>query len=175
MRDFGTAGPRLLILDRNLTFARLLRSQLLNLGLRHLRLAETTEEARLVLGCEPIHAVLADAETGPMTTPAFIRAVRAGGVLDPFVPILVCSFDPTWRKIGACRDAGGNGFLAKPLSSADLRDKLRTVLLEPRRYVQAESYFGPERRKGRRPPYCGAERRTRGPGVQVSIPVPNGP
>lgn len=172
MRDFGSAGPRLLILDRNYEFARLLRSQLQSLGLRHLPLAEDTATALAILPRDPIHAILVDAETGPLAAPEFIRAVRGSGcVLDPMVPIVVCSFKPTLDKIAACRDAGGNGFLAKPVSVAALREKLATVLLEPRHYVKAKAYFGPNRRKGWRPPYGGPERRTRG--RPLALPGPH--
>ena len=58
-----------------------------------------------------------------------------------------------------CRDAGANAFLAKPVSSDQLTEKLKVSLGEGRKFVRVMSYFGPERRKGVRTPYRGSERR----------------
>lgn len=172
MRDYGITGPRILILERNAGFGRLLRSQLVNLGLSRVRLATDTEEALTLLAGHPFDAILADAETGPLRAARFVRSARDDNIcLDPFVPILASSFCATLPKVAACRDAGANGFLAKPASVLEISERLRVLLHEPRRFIRAKSYFGPDRRKGRRTPFYGPDRRVRGPNVQLSIPA----
>lgn len=172
MRDFGIDGPRILILEGNVGFARLLRSQLMHLGMSRIRLASDTEEALLLIGSHPFHAVLADAEAGPHKVASFVRKVRDDNLsLDPFVPVLTSSFYATMPKIEACRDAGANGFFAKPASVSEITDRLHALLTEPRKFIRASSYFGPDRRKGRRPPFYGMDRRTRGRLTKVAIPM----
>ena len=130
-------------------------------GFSQIRLAGDTKEALDMLSGERFRAVLCDVETGPMKGAEFAQAARTGtGMLDPYIPIIMLSFNPTWRSIAQCRDAGANTFLAKPVSNAQLTEKLKVSLTESRRFVRASSYFGPERRKGARAPYQGSERRS---------------
>lgn len=150
----------ILIVDRDVSFGRLLRSELMHSGFGRIRLAGDTHEALHMLASTRFRAVLCDAEAGPMRGDEFVRAVRTRpDVLDPYAAILMLSFRPTWRAVAACRDAGANAFLAKPVSNIQLTEKLRASLSEGRRFVSVLSYFGPERRKGARLPYTGSERR----------------
>ncbi|MFZ1990850.1 MAG: response regulator [Alphaproteobacteria bacterium] len=150
----------ILIVDRSTSFGRLLRSELLRSGFNHIRLAGDTEEALHMLANDRFRAVLCDAEAGPLKAAEFVLAARSRfDMADPYVAIIMTSFSASLRKVVACRDAGANTFLAKPVSTGQLTEKLRVSLNENRRFVRVASYFGPERRKGFRMPYLGSERR----------------
>ena len=150
----------ILIVDRSVSLGRLLRNELMHSGFSHIRLVEDTGKALDLLANDWFRAVLCDAESGPMTGPEFVRAARTRpDMVDPYNAIIMMSFRASFRKIAACRDAGADAFLAKPVSNAQLTEKLRVSMNEHRRFVRVSSYFGPERRKGARMPYIGSERR----------------
>jgi two-component system, chemotaxis family, chemotaxis protein CheY len=160
MREFAQQKANILLVDRNMNFGRMLRSELIHAGFRHIRIATDTEEALDCLAGDRFDAVLCDSETGPVRGPSFAQAARIrDGMVDPFVPIIMLSFIPTLRRVAACRDAGANTFLAKPVCNAQLTEKLYAALTERRRFVKVSNYFGPERRKGMHAPYRGTERR----------------
>ena len=62
------------------------------------------------------------------------------------LPILVMSSDTRETSIKQARDVGANMVIAKPISPASLYDRLAWVALTPRQFVDAPTYFGPDRR-----------------------------
>ena len=62
------------------------------------------------------------------------------------IPILVMSSDSRESTIKLARDAGANMVIAKPLSPASLFDRLSWIAFNPRKFVDTETYFGPDRR-----------------------------
>ena len=62
------------------------------------------------------------------------------------IPILIMASDSRELTIKQARDAGANMVIAKPISPANLYDRLSWVAFNPRKFVDTESYFGPDRR-----------------------------
>jgi two-component system, chemotaxis family, chemotaxis protein CheY len=62
------------------------------------------------------------------------------------LPILVMTSDTRETSIRQARDVGANMVIAKPISPASLYDRLAWVALTPRQFVDAPTYFGPDRR-----------------------------
>jgi two-component system chemotaxis response regulator CheY len=62
------------------------------------------------------------------------------------IPILVMSSDTRETAIKSARDAGANMVIAKPISPSSLYDRMAWVALTPRRFIDAPTYFGPDRR-----------------------------
>jgi len=58
----------------------------------------------------------------------------------------------------AARDHGVTEFLAKPFTVQAFFDRLVSVIIRPRAFVDAESYFGPDRRR-RQTTISGPDRR----------------
>lgn len=92
----------------------------------------------------------------------FIKSIR----LDPShparrMPMIVVSGQNQLGVVAQARDAGADGFLAKPVSPAALAHRLKKALDQRRVYVETETYFGPDRRRGSDPHYQGPERRKR--------------
>ena len=58
----------------------------------------------------------------------------------------------------AARDAGVNEFVVKPFSAQGLFTRIQAVIEKPRPFVKVSGYFGPDRRRRRRP-FEGEERR----------------
>lgn len=89
-----------------------------------------------------------------------IRAIR-GDKSHPArqMPFVVVSGQTERSVVSAARDAGANAFVAKPVSAGVLSDKVRRAMDGSTRFVECESYFGPDRRRKADPDYCGPERR----------------
>ena len=55
--------------------------------------------------------------------------------------------DARIEMVREARDAGANGFLAKPISVDVLRKRLTATLAENREFIRSNGYTGPDRRR----------------------------
>jgi len=94
----------------------------------------------------------------------FPRAVRhKAGILNPMIPIFVFHERARRRAVEAPRDTGATDFLTSPISPKTVMTKLKAALVNPRPFIKAPEYFGPDRRVRQRPLRSGEERRIRVP------------
>ena len=75
-----------------------------------------------------------------------------------FMPVIVLSGHTELPLIVRMRDLGATEIMARPMTVTGLSRRLVTVIDRARRFVEIESYFGPDRRR-RMVPYSGEERR----------------
>jgi DNA-binding response OmpR family regulator len=54
--------------------------------------------------------------------------------------------DTRESTIKTARDVGANMVVAKPMSPSSLYDRLSWIAFNPRNFVDAPTYFGPDRR-----------------------------
>ncbi len=104
--------------------------------------------------------VLCDLKMEPMDGLEFVHQVRT----DPdnphrLVPIIMVTAYADMDAITGARDTGVNEFMAKPISAAALEKRIRHVLEDPRGFVEAEQFAGPDRRRGKKASADGPERR----------------
>ncbi|HEX9792230.1 MAG TPA: response regulator [Kiloniellales bacterium] len=100
----------------------------------------------------------------------FLRWIRTGnGVPDRFVPFIMVSGAADKNVVEQARDAGVTEFLAKPFSAQSMADRILHVINNPRQFVLAQGYFGPDRRRAEGA--CEVERRvTQRSEIQVVKP-----
>lgn len=82
----------------------------------------------------------------------FIRALRQ--MEDDacrYMPIIVCTAHTDERRVLACRDAGVNEVLHMPVSVTTLYQRMVSVIENPRSFVHAPVFTGPDRRRKREP------------------------
>lgn len=75
-----------------------------------------------------------------------------------FLPVIVVSGYTTEKIATQTRDMGANDSLVKPISGMSLAGRICSVIDNPRPFVKARDFFGPDRRR-QSIPYTGAERR----------------
>jgi len=142
-------GKRLVVIEPNAHMARLLRSLIMEAGAARALVTPDPVEALEWLRRDHVHGVLADLWTRPLNGLELTRLIRsAPDSPAPRLPLVLMSFYPERRFIAAARDAGADGFLAKPVSLAQIRDKLAAALTR-KAFVACEAYVGPERRRRR--------------------------
>lgn len=66
---------------------------------------------------------------------------------NPYVPIILMTGYSARPRVELARDKGTTEFLVKPFTAKDLYNRIVQVIEKPRQFVQAQSFFGPDRRR----------------------------
>ncbi|NIA71025.1 response regulator [Pelagibius litoralis] len=99
-------------------------------------------------GIGSIDIVLSDFVMSEVDGALFLRWVRTSRQApDRFVPFVMVSGAADKAVVEKARDAGVTDFLAKPFSARSMADRLLEVIKNPRQFVLAPNYFGPDRRR----------------------------
>jgi CheY-like chemotaxis protein len=99
------------------------------------------------LNGQKIDILLCDARLPPHGGLALTQAIRRKvDQENRMMPILLMSSDTREKTVKQARDSGANMVIAKPISPSSLYDRLAWIALTPRQFVDAPTYFGPDRR-----------------------------
>jgi len=103
-------------------------------------------------GIGTIDIILSDFVMPELDGSLFLRWIRTDKKApDRFVPFVMVSGAADAAVVETSRDAGVTEFLAKPFSAKSMGDRILEVIRNPRQYVLAQDYFGPDRRRLDRP------------------------
>ncbi len=150
-----------LVADENLNRRRVLRTLLLEFGIRTIVETGTAHETVTVFLHQPFDVLLLDLDLGGATQGLeVLRTVRDQQYSrDPFLPVIVMGHQVAPQTVSRARDTGAHEFLVRPVTTENILRKLQAVTLRPRPFVQGPTYFGPDRRRQRGEPPQGLERR----------------
>ena len=81
-----------------------------------------------------------------------------------FMPVIVVSGYTTEKVTHITRDLGANEILVKPISGKLLAQRICSVIDNPRPFINAPGFFGPDRRR-QDLEYIGADRRKKEPNI----------
>ncbi len=81
-----------------------------------------------------------------------------------FLPIIVVSGYTTEKITNETRDLGAHETLVKPISANSLASRICSVIDNPRKFIKAPNYFGPDRRR-QQVPYSGEDQRITAPKI----------
>jgi CheY-like chemotaxis protein len=151
-----------LVVDDNAFIRNLIVSTLRTLGLTSITDMDGARDAieRLKLsrkdpvgaGIGSIDIIFSDFVMAQVDGLLFLRWVRTSkDAPDRFAPFVMVSGAADQEAVEAARDAGLTEFLAKPFSAKSLSDRVLEVIKNPRQFVLAPGYFGPDRRRRDRP------------------------
>ena len=156
--DFKTA--RVLIVDDMQPMLSLVLSILKVFGFKDVHIAHDAEEGfRAFCQINP-DIVITDWMMEPYDGVELIRKIRR----DPqspnrFVPIILMSGYSHRGRVERARDGGVTEFLVKPFSAKDLYKRIEQLIEKPRKFVEADNFFGPDRRRRAGDEYGGPLRR----------------
>ncbi|MEJ1967167.1 MAG: hypothetical protein WDN03_00810 [Rhizomicrobium sp.] len=155
-------GLRVLLVGGRPASIAVLRTAFGLLGLRQITVTPESARAVEALRAQHFAAVFCDAAAEPFDDMPFpLAARRAPGVLNPMTPLFLIHSHARRRHIEIARDSGVTDVLTHPVSAATIARKLRIAIAEPRPFIAAPTFFGPDRRAGRPETYKGPDRRTR--------------
>lgn len=78
---------------------------------------------------------------------------------NPMVPIIMITGYSALKRVQTARDYGVTEFLVKPFTANAIASRLNHIIDKPRGFVEANEYFGPDRRRKRDPNYEGPLKR----------------
>ena len=137
-----------LIVEDNPHMRKVIRNLWTTIGIKRVTEAADGIEGLEVIRTAHPDVVLLDWEMPLLSGAELVRIVRSPGVFPtPDLPIIVVSaHGERWRVVESMR-LGVNEYLIKPLSAQSLRDRLITIMANPRPIVQQDGYYGPEPRR----------------------------
>ena len=92
--------------------------------------------------------VFTDSEAAPISGLGLVDLIRKSPESpNPYVPIVMLSAHSDEERVKLARDHGATEFIAKPFSADCVLTHLEEVIENPRSFVRAASYFGPDRRR----------------------------
>jgi DNA-binding response OmpR family regulator len=136
----------------------------LGFGSKHLYRCRSVAEATEIIDQHSVDLIVSDAMLDDAEAFTFIRALRLRTEKDPnrFVPVILLSAHTASRKVAEARDCGANFFVAKPISPKVIMERIRWVAGGKRKYLETDSYAGPDRRFRDDGPPAGMVGRRRG-------------
>ena len=152
---------RVLIVDPNEQMRRLVAQILYSFGCKRTREAKDGNEAIKILHSYAADLVITEWVMTPIDGADFLRHLRTHDDSPAkYVPVIVLSGNSFAESVAEARDSGTTEFLAKPIAATTLRDRIVSILNQPREFIEAEAYIGPDRRRHRRDEFSGDDRRT---------------
>jgi two-component system, chemotaxis family, chemotaxis protein CheY len=137
----------ILVADQSSYMTMLIHSMLRGFGSNRVLEARNSLSVFQALIGQKVDILICDARLPPHGGLALTSTIR--GKTDNehrTIPILIMASDSRESTIKQARDAGANMVIAKPISPANLYDRLSWVAFNPRKFVDTSTYFGPDRR-----------------------------
>ena len=137
----------ILIADPNPYARRITHSILRGFGANKVLEVESSLDLLQSLSGRKIDILICDDRFPPHGGLAVTRAIRRNEKNENrTIPILLMTGDARELTITRGRDVGANMVVAKPLSPRTLYDRLAWIAFSPRKFIDTETYFGPDRR-----------------------------
>jgi PleD family two-component response regulator len=137
-----------LVADHSPNMAALVAVMLRSLGRRDIREAYDASKAMVELKRRVFDVIIVDDDLEGMDGVAFTKKLR--GSIDcqnRHVPIIMMSSAPDAKRIAEARDAGVTEFLRKPFAANHLQSRLTNIETNPRGFIEAGEFKGPDRRR----------------------------
>lgn len=154
------APPSLLVADNYRFLVNLIRSVCSGIGFNPVYTAHSAEDAARVFNDHKPDMVIVGRDLPPLTGLGLINQYRDPMASPaPMVPIIFISSFAEAAEVLAARDCGVHELLATPLVVKTLFQRVKDIIEQPRDFIMSADYFGPDRRRGTRPPPDGERRK----------------
>jgi CheY-like chemotaxis protein len=137
----------ILVAEGDRALRRTLRDVLLGMGFPTIYVSGTQADTLRQIGEREPSVILLDNDLPGGSGLALTRRLRQQGGTYSQTPIVLMTHSPELALITAARDAGVNEIVIKPVSMEALILRLMHVLKAPRRFIRAERFVGPDRRR----------------------------
>ena len=142
----------------------LIRNVVFGLGVKDVVEASDGSAALEELKVSRADLVLCDMKMEPMGGLEFVKRLRS----DPgnpyrLVPVIMITAYADLESVADARDAGVSDFMSKPISADALEKRIQRVFKDPRHFVEAPDFVGPDRRRSKKKDEFGGENRRKTP------------
>lgn len=136
------------IVDDNAAMRGILRTILNAMGSPHIYEASDVRTAMDILKHEHVDLLICDWKMKPVDGLALVRWVRDPKKSPcPTLPIMMLTCYAETERVKIARDAGATEYLVKPFSPESIYQHISEIFRKPRRFVDSDSFFGPDRRR----------------------------
>ena len=147
-----------MIIESNPNMRSIMRGIVNDIGVKNIQEASDVEAGYKKFKEAPVDLIFTD-WSDDVDALRFLRMVRRDEESpDQRVPIVVVSANTDLDDVFKARDTGMTEYLAKPISQKMVMSRIKSALGNPRMFIEAGEFFGPDRRR-RRLPIEGEERR----------------
>jgi two-component system chemotaxis response regulator CheY len=137
-----------LIVDNDLNTRQSVKNILHNNGYREIRLGRNLGNVREILGKSMPDLLICSCDLPDGDFLNYIREIRQGTAgNNPFLPIITLLETPTPELVSRIIESGTDTVIAKPISTAQLLDRIDDIIEARKKFVVSDSYIGPARRK----------------------------
>lgn len=146
---FEEITPRgILVADPSAHMSGLVAGMLRSIGRRDIREVNDATRAMAELRRRPFDILIIDADLAGLDGVAFTRKLRADSACaNRSIAVVMMSSAPDAKRIAEARDAGVTEFLRKPFAGSHLQSRLLNIETNPRAFIEAGPYKGPDRRR----------------------------
>jgi DNA-binding response OmpR family regulator len=154
----------ILLVEPSSYFAHLMKAWLSEMGFSDIQLTSNLADAHQMLVERKFSLILCELNLDGATGFALAHAARRGAMnLNRMTPIIALNARPTNRRVETARDLGMSEFICKPLSRKAFEERVTTAIHQPRNFIKAADFFGPDRRRRASGVYDGEDRRAQKP------------
>lgn len=158
------ARVQVLLVDPDRQIATLVRDVLKYIGFEQIHVVDNGQKAMEILKSQEIDLLITDWQMTPVDGVQLIRYLRSNpDSPNPYLPAIMLTGKAERHDVEIARDVGVTEFLVKPFSAKTLFERLVMVVENPRSFIVASGYHGPDRRRRMDIPPGGAERRMKRP------------
>jgi CheY-like chemotaxis protein len=151
---------KILIVDDMKPMLDLTQSVLKIFGFQNIETAMNGEDGFKTFCSYDPDVVVSDWMMEPVNGLEFTQMIRKNPLSpNPYVPIILMTGFSSRFRVEQSRDKGITEFLVKPFASRDLYTRLSQIIEKPRQFVDADGFFGPDRRRKYVKDYQGPRRR----------------
>ena len=139
---------KILVADSSQYLGNLTANMLRAVGAKSVVTATDSAAVLLALHRGTFEAVVVDERVEPIDGVALTRQIRGeDGGNNRLIPIIMTFAEASRERIEAARDAGVTEFIKKPMSPKILEARINQAIENPRAFVEAPAYVGPDRRR----------------------------
>ena len=154
---------QVLVVDDEKMMHKLVCNVLNSLGFQDIVTATSGRKAIELLTKQKFDFIITDWRMRDLDGIDIVRFMRTSpDAAHPTTPIIMLTGNTEAHYVLTALNAGINGYLIKPFSAEQLVRRIRSVIENPRPFIIAPTYKGPDRRHTNKQPPGGVERRVRG-------------
>lgn len=147
MHNNPLAKLHVLIVDDEKTIQRLVHDVLVNLGFRDITTANNGRQALDLMAHQTFDFIISDWCMPDMEGIDMLRTLRSSPHAPHFTtPVIMLTGNTEAKYVMRAVREGVNGYLIKPFSAAQLVSRIRKIIEDPKSFVIAPTYRGPDRR-----------------------------
>jgi len=148
MQEYDIRNLNVLVAEDNRHMRFLVKTILHGYGIKNVNEADDGSDALKAMKTFPADVVITDWLMEPLDGIDLTRMIRTSSdSANPFVPIIMLTGYTETARVQEARDSGITEFLAKPISSLSLYNRIVQIIEKPRGFVKTKGFTGPCRRR----------------------------